>query len=212
MDQNGALKGHEQIYCGLLQQLGREDLKKRAAIKDLPLQADGKVVVTSFARNYLVSDDGVSVFDSEPLSFQQKLAVVSYLLSSGAGEPALEFVNFEQLGGLNIGRERHADKGLKQPILAKFGENYELFAKAARKIGGVPKHSDTAGTNLWLFHAFPKLPISVTYYEADEEFSADVRVLFDAKALDFIGLRCLGFLPGYFTGTLLEAAADLLGR
>lgn len=59
----------------------------------------------------------------------------------------------------------------------------------------------------WMFYAFAQLPISLIYYERDEEFPTDVQVLFDKKALDFIGLKCLGFLPDYFVSTLLQAAS-----
>ncbi len=208
MDGNKDLKGNEKIYFGLLQQLSKEDLEKRAAVKDLPVQSDGKILVKSFARRYLVCHEGVTAFDAGPVSFQQKLAVVSYLLSGGAGEPAFEFVPFGHLGGFNIGRDQHAIKSLKQPIIEKFSDNYDLFAKAALKIGGIQKESGTPGKHVWLFHAFPKLPINLTFYERDEEFPADVQVLFDNKALDFLGLKCLGFLPGYFTNTLLEAGSE----
>lgn len=207
MDENKDLKGNEKIYFELLQQLRKEDLAKRAAVKDLPVQPDGKVLVKSFARRYLVFHEGVTAFDSGPVSFQQKLAVVSYLLSNGAGEPAFEFVPFGHLGGFNIGRDQHAIKSLKQPIIENFGDNYELFSKAALKIGGIQKESGSPGKYVWLFHAFPKLPINLTFYERDEDFPADVQVLFDNKALDFLGLKCLGFLPGYFTSTLLDAAS-----
>ena len=207
MDTDNTPRGNEKIYADLLQQLGSEDLGKKAAIKDLPVQSDGSVVVASFARDYRVSGQGVTAMDEGPVSFEQKLAVVSYLLSDGTGEPARTFVPFGSLGGFNIGRDHHALKNLNQPIIEKFGDNFERLAKAALKIGGIQKESSEAGKHGWLFHAFPKLPISLTYYEGDEDFPADVQVLFDQKALVFLGLSCLGFLPGYFTTTLLEAAS-----
>ena len=210
MDENKDFKGNEKIYSDLLQQLSKEDLEKIAAAKDLPVQSDGKVLVKSFAWRYLVCHKGVTAFDAGPVSFQQKLAVVSYLLSDGAGEPAFEFVPFGHLGGFNIGRDQHAIKSIKQPIIEKFSDNYELFAKAAIKIGGIQQESGTPGKYIWLFHAFPKLPISLIFYERDKEFPADVQILFDNKALDFMGLRSLGFLPVYFTSTLFDAASEYL--
>ncbi|MDY6969935.1 MAG: DUF3786 domain-containing protein [Spirochaetota bacterium] len=208
MDKNKNIKENEKIYLNLLQQLSREDLDKKAAVKDLPVQSDGKILIESFARSYLVCHEGVTAFDAGPVSFQQKFAVVSYLLSDEAGEPAFDFVPFGHLGGYNIGRDQHVTKSLKQPILKKFSDNYELFTKAALKIGGIQKENDNSGKHIWLFYAFPKLPIRLTFYERDEEFSADVQVLFDNKALDFLGLTCLGFLPDYFKNTLLDASSE----
>lgn len=200
--------GSEKIYLDLLESLQTAGVGKRAAVKELSVQPDGKVLVESFARGYQIGPEGVSAADAESVSFEQKLAVVSYLLSDGAGEPAFDFVPFGHLGGYNIGRDQFALKGLKRPILKAFGENYERFANAALKMGGIEKDNDDSGKHVWMFHAFPQLPIQLTFHEGDEEFPADVQVMFDKKALDFMGLKCLGFLPGYFTSTLLNAASE----
>ncbi len=207
MNENLTISGEEKIYRELLEQLGNVDLKQTAAHKDLPLQANGEVVIKSFARNYLVRNEGISVSDEKSISLKQKLAVISYLLSESTGSPAFDFVPFGHLGGFNIGREQHADKNIKQPLLKKFGDDYELFAGAALQIGGSRQESDSTDKYVWLFQAFANLLIQVTFYERDEEFPADIQVLFDSKALDYFGMKCLGFLPGYFTGTLMDAAS-----
>lgn len=208
MHEEPNISGEEKIYQTLLQQLGNTDLKKTAARKDLPLQENGDIVVKSLTRNYLVSEKGVAVNDGVLVSTKQKMAVVSYFLSESTGEPSFDFISFGHLGGFNIGRERHANKSIKLPLVKRFGDDYELFAQAALKIGGVPQEGTDPGKNVWLFHLFPNLLIQVIFYECDEEFPADIHVLFDSKALDYFGMKCLGFLPGYFTGALIEAASD----
>lgn len=207
MNEKLNISGEENIYLDLLQQLKNVNLKKRAASKDLAIQPNGEVLIESFARSYLVGQDGVTVTDGKSISSKQKLAVASYILSKSTGPPAFDFIPFSHLGGFNIGREQHFNKSVKQPILSKFSDDYELFAQAAVKIGGVEKDSGTPNKHVWLFHAFSNLLIQIIFYERDEEFPADLQILFDSKALDFIGLKCLGFLPGYFTRTLIDAAS-----
>lgn len=202
-------RGQEKIYQDLLQDLHNLNLRKVAKQKGLVVQENGDVVVESFARNYLVNKNGIVASDGLPATFGQKLAVISYLLSDSAGPPTFDFVPFSHLGGFNIGREQHANKNVKQPILDRFGDNADLLAKAALKIGGTQEESDTTGKHIWLFRAVPDLLIQIIFYEADEEFPADVQILFDSKALDLLGLTCLGFLPSYFVHSLIEAASDL---
>lgn len=197
------------IYLDLLQQLKKLDFKKAAIYKNLPTQPKGEIVIESFSRSYLVSQEEVTVDDGGSISIKQKLAVVSYLLSESTGAPAFEFIPFSHLGGYNIGREQHASRSIKQPLLQRFGDNYELLAQAALKIGGSYQESTISGKNVWLFHAFPNLLVQIIFYERDEEFPADINVLFDSKSLDYFGMKCLGFLPGYFTSTLLDAASDI---
>jgi hypothetical protein len=207
MNEKQNINGEEKIYLDLLQQLKNLDLKKTATRKDLPFQPNGEVVIESFGRSYLVNQEGVTVKDERSISFKQRLAVISYILSESTGAPAFDFIPFGQLGGFNIGREQHADKSVKTPILNTFADDYEVFVKAALKIGGIPKDSDSPDKHVWLFHAFPNILIQIIFYERDEEFPADIQILFDSKALDLLGLKCLGFLPGYFTSTLIDAAS-----
>jgi hypothetical protein len=44
-----------------------------------------------------VSQDGITANDGNTISFKQKLAVISYLLSEYAGPPAFDFVPFGTL-------------------------------------------------------------------------------------------------------------------
>lgn len=193
---------HEKIYADLLSCLKNIDLIKVANEKNLQVK-DEKILLPSFARLYQISHHGVSAIDKKPVTFLQKLAVVSYVLSDGKGYAAYEFVPFSELGGYNIGREQHAIKAIKKRILNKFGNNYRLFEKASWKIGGLKK-KESQDKHVWLYYAFPNVPILASFYEADEEFPADVQVLFDIRSLDFLGLKCLGFLPDYFVTSLIE--------
>lgn len=207
IDKMQTISGEEKIFLDLMQQVKNIDFVKAAADKDLPLKDNGEVIIESFARSYLVSTEGVAVSDGKRVSSKQKLAVVSYFLSKSTGPPAFDFISFGHLGGYNIGREQHFNKSVKQPILDTFSDNYELFSKAAGEIGGIEKNSGTPHKHVWLFQAVPNLLIQTIFYECDEEFPADIQVLFDSKALDLIGLKCLGFLPGYFRSTLIGAAS-----
>lgn len=207
MDDKTGISGEEKIYLDLLQQLKILDLQQVAASKGLPLQPTGEVFVESFANTYLVRQDGVITNDNSPIFLKQKLAVMSYVLSDCSGPPAFDFIPFSHLGGFNIGREQHAANNMKKPLLKRFGDDYQLFTQAALKIGGI-QHGDTPpGKNVWQFHAFPNLIIQVIFYERDEEFPADIQILFDSKSLDYFGMKCLGFLPGYFTSALIDAAS-----
>jgi len=205
--QEGAVTATDRIYLDLLQRLGGSDLTAIAVAKDLPLEPGHRLRVKSFARSYLLDRSGVTAVDAGPVSFQQKLAVLSYALSEGAGEPSFEFVPLGRLGGFNIGRDRFDDRGLKRPLLARFADDYDLLARASLRLGGIEKEGGRSGEHVWLFHAFPKIPIQLTFHERDEDFPADVHVLFDSRALDFLGLECLGFLPAHFAESLLTAAA-----
>ncbi|PLX42197.1 MAG: hypothetical protein C0609_10215 [Deltaproteobacteria bacterium] len=203
MSKEGCVDANERIYEELFKRLKSSNLVELAERKGISLCSDDSLLITSFGQCYRVNDGGVAREDGAEAGFKERFAIVNYLLSDGSGEPSGELIPFSRLGGFNLGRQRHDDRSLKLPILAKFGENYPAFAAAAEAIGGVELESASREEHRWRFYAFAKLPITLTFYERDMEFPPDVNVLFDSRALDFIGLSCLGFLPDYFVTALV---------
>ena len=57
----------------------------------------------------------------------------------------------------------------------------------------------------WVFEALPKIPMMLTFYEADDEFPAEARTFYDLTAPNFLDLECLAVL-GLILVLELEAA------
>ncbi|GAB4257026.1 DUF3786 domain-containing protein [Deferrisoma sp.] len=200
--------GHERIFLDLLERLKHADLERLAARKGLKPRPDGKVLIESLGASYLVDRGGVQRLDGGPVRPKEGLAVLGYLFSPGTGEPAGEFVPFRLLGGFNLGRATHELRRLKVALLARFGNDYASFAAVARKVGGIEEEAPGAGQHAWQFPVFPKLLVKLVFNEADEDFPPDIHLLFDARALEFFGFECLGFLPDYFVSKLIEVARE----
>lgn len=197
---------HEKIYADLTEKLANADLPTLAVRKDLNPCADGKIEIPSLGERYLVGRGVVESAGGEPVAPKTGLAVVSYLLSAGTGEPSGEFVSLGRLGGFNVGRANHEERSLKGPLLQRFGDDVELLARAVPTLGGVEEEGSSPGQRSWRFDLFPKLPLRLIHHAADEDFPAEINVLFNSRALEFFGFECLGFLPGYFISALLGAA------
>ncbi len=57
----------------------------------------------------------------------------------------------------------------------------------------------------WDFRLLPRIAARVVWHEADDEFPADVQVLFDRGALRFLEFECLVVLAGRFAEALILA-------
>ena len=59
------------------------------------------------------------------------------------------------------------------------------------------------------FAALPKLPLELRFYDADEEFPAEAKVLYDLTAPNFLDLECLAALAHILVLELERAARNL---
>jgi hypothetical protein len=199
--------GYGQIYRGLLPRLAQCDFAESAGRLGLELTANGDVTVKFCGREYRINAAGVQPADGQPDDVIYRSVLAYYILSPGRGEPEHSYVPLFRTAGIIDGQKLH-DKGiLSTPLLREFGDDYDKFQSAAGKIGGVPENSSPDGGHCWTFQVLPKIPLRLVFYEADEEFPADIQILFDRSAPQFLAFECLAFLTGCFSKSLIRAAA-----
>jgi hypothetical protein len=202
--------GYEQIYLGLKPRLAECDLAESARRLGLSAPSNGEVAVAFCGRDFLITCEGVNPADGEPVDVNYLSVLAYYILSKGSGEPEHTFMPLGRMTGMIDGRNAH-DKGLLlKPLIRNFGDHYNSFERAARQLGGVPDDVSTDGGHGWRFQVLPKIPVRLVFYEADEEFPADIQLFFDTSARRFLEFECLAFLSGCFIKALCSEAREIV--
>ncbi len=182
----------------------RNDFAESAGRLGLELLANGDVRVELCGREYRINSAGVNPSDGLPDDVNYRNVLAYYILSTGRGEPEHSYVPLPRTTGMPDGQKTH-DKGiLIAPLPREFGDDYSKFQSAARKIGGVLEAASAEGGHCWSFQVLPKIPLRLVFYEADEEFPADIQILFDRSAPRFLAFECLAFLTGCFRKSLIR--------
>ncbi len=196
---------YETVYQELVQRLATADLKSAAEGLGLAY-GQGRATVDFFGRAYLVGPDGVSTADGGEAAFTHRIVLAWYLLHAGRGEPADRFVPYRELpGGQDFARS--LAQTVEGRLAAGFGRRVDELVAAATAIGGqeAGERSPAAADASLYFAALPKVPLLLTFYEADEDFGAEAKVFYDITAPNFLDLECLAVL-GLILVLELEAA------
>jgi hypothetical protein len=197
--------GYEQIYLDLLPRLAQCDLAESAQRLGLELLASGEVAAKFCGRRFVISAAGVNPEDGRPVDVNYRSVLSHYILSKGRGEPEHSFLPLGRLTGMIAGQKTF-DKGLmEKPLLKEFGGDYAKFRAAARQLGGILEDASDGG-HRWTFQMLPKIPVRLVFYEADDEFPADIQILLDRAAPRFMEFECLAFLTACFVKALITTA------
>lgn len=108
--------------------------------------------------------------------FEFYLVVLHYLLEAQPIGISGEWVSEKDLPGGSLffqGPHRFPT----DPLLKIFGNRPELFAEAAKKLGGTPVDAGDAAFRLW---ALPCVPLLFILWAGDEEFDPDLHIRFDS--------------------------------
>lgn len=183
---------YEKVYLGLVPRLAAVDFAGAAASLGLERSGAG-CRVPLLGREYVVGPSGVSLAEGGPAFITQRIVLAWYLLHAGSGEPCGNMVPYRELpGGADFARalQTLVDQRLAQGFAGRLAE----LKRAAVVLGGVEQEGAGAHDGVWRFAALPKLPLELRFYDADEEFPAEAKVLYDLTAPNFLDLECLAAL------------------
>ena len=195
--------GYEEIYQKLIPRLSECDFEEAAARLGFCSTADA-AIICFLGREFHITKNGVSAADGQPINVNTGSVLIYYVLSKGRGEPAGTFAPLFRLTGLIEGRNAQEKNLMIAPLIQKFGHDYGRLEKAISRLGAVCEEPPDSGFHVFTLNLLPKIPAKIVYYEADEEFSADIQLLLDENSPKFLEFECLAFLAGCLTKTLIK--------
>ncbi|MDR3239249.1 MAG: DUF3786 domain-containing protein [Clostridiales bacterium] len=197
--------GYDQIYITLLPRLANCDIAESAKRLGLEFR-DGAARVNFLSREYRIDQNGVTPTDGGPAVFiNNRSVLIYYILSEGAGQPSYSFSPLFRLTGMIAGQNAQSNGIMNDPMVKKFSGKVDLLNSALIQLGAV-EQTPEPGSWSWIIHPLPKIPVKIVYYEADDEFPADIDILFDDTAPRFMEFECLAFLCGCLISAVVEIA------
>ena len=99
--------------------------------------------------------------------------------------------------------ERAYKKSAVDPIVEYFAGKTELFAQAARALGGTPVPYGDAGFRIY---PLPQIGLTYIFYDADEEFEASCNILFESTVTWWIHPESVPTIASAATEKLIATA------
>lgn len=170
------------------------DPAKIVEILQLPVE-DGKLYVTYFGRQYrLRLSDGVlekmgNYQWTERLWTNEAMSVYHYLYYT-KDRPGFKgsFVPSSSLEGSGI-RNTNVPDPLLDPFARRFSGRTAALREVCERLGG---RKLAQGDVSYEFDSFPTVPLRLIFWDAEEEFPAQARVLMDEKATDYMDAETVG--------------------
>ena len=172
-----------------------------------PLE-DNRLRVSFLGQEYWVEHPS-GKFSPEPaaageLPIFAQILILHYLTNVREVVQTGRLISYKELPGGAIYIQPFANRSIR-PLVETFGADPGRMAEAAKAIGGRSvKHGDAAA----VVPVFPKVPVTLVIWGADEEFPASGNILFDASASEVLPTEDYAVLAGLVVGTLKGLAAN----
>lgn len=134
-----------------------------------------------------------------------RILVLHYLVNRSQAIQTGQLISYKELPGGNIYIQPFTNRAIR-PFVSTFGGNPENLVKVAKRIGGVAVKIGDVGVVL---QVFPKIPVTLALWGADEEFPASGNILFDSSASTFLHTEDYAVLSSFVAQTLRRLAGDV---
>ncbi len=166
-------------------------------------QAAGTYAVTVWKRQYAVDPEKAEIscvsHDHEPLHSYFDLFLVHYLLGAQEIQPANQWISEKDIAGGTFFRGPHEIPA--HMVASRFDGDITGFKNRCEGYGGtVLDLADAA----FVLPITPRIPIAVLYWQGDDEFPTEVKLLFDKTIV--------GHLASDIIYALAVGICDRLGR
>lgn len=82
------------------------------------------------------------------------------------------------------------------PLFTSFAKDYagriEELEKKCEMAGGI--YESSSGDTAWVFHPFPEIPVKLVFWDADEDFPAQVKAYVKENATDYVHYEAVSFM------------------
>ena len=196
-DRKSPLQDPETALARQLRQKVKDiDLEKRA--KGL----GGRVVDTDhgpalcllyLGREVFISRERVFSVDGSELEPRDQILLYNYLFFGGEGELSGKWVGLESFPN-SISKVVTLKRYTEEKIARHFAGKAEEFLEKCREVG-TTEVADCQADACVTVPVLPKVPIQLHFWDEDTEdnFPAEVKALFDERALDFLDIESLIF-------------------
>ena len=187
----------KETYQNYLDRIDKINLHKRSEKLGGRIEK-GEMAVSFFGKPYRISHRGIR----DPLGKQPPMGICvvlcKYLLLC-PDAPLLDkewvsFRDFKNAAPLIHSFVNHTE----QPIVRHFSNRLEDLSSACEKLGGMNPGLELNYQLIMKLYPLPKVPVLLLFDDADEEFPAQCKVLFERRAEDYLDPECLAIV-----GTLL---------
>lgn len=178
--------------------MGYEDALRLAWESLEKLKQQNSYTVKFLADEYSVATTNrtvISLSCNVPAPNFAAILILHYLIAFLKGIPKAtgKWISFPELDG-GKGYWPTFKKRALDPIVRKYGKNPQGLLDAVERFSA--KRAQIADIGIAL-EAFPEIPVLITLWKADEEFSAEVNMLFDANIKEIFPTEDVVVMAGF---------------
>ena len=163
-----------------------------------------QIILPYFNTTLIITKDGIQERSGRKLTKNENTFIYIYMAHGGTASPSGRMQSFKEFPNTvskTVSMKRHVEI----PLAKAFSSRLDELEKACKKVGGKDVKAQYDSPDLaFQFMVFPKIPVVLLFWDENDEFEAEVKLLFDETIIQHLDIESIMFLSEHICEMLIR--------
>lgn len=171
-----------------------EDLEERIGGRLVDKNGQNQLELPYFQGIVEIGPSGMKNQDNTELSRLEQVFLYNHLAQGGSREPTGTWKGFQELPN-TVSKVKSMHEHVEKALIGCFSGKLESLKAMARNLGAIDRTDAFASADAaLLFHPLPRVPVLLVFWDQEEGFAAEARLLFDETVTEHLDIESILFL------------------
>jgi len=181
-----------------------EDIASRIGGTFMGSGEEETILLSCFDKQLSITRHGIRDEFGRELNRNEQTFVYIHMAQGGSSPPTGKMKSLKEFPN-TISKIVSMQERVEIPLEKAFAENPGALSAVCGKIGGISVKNQYPACDLaYQFHAFPKVPVILLFWEAVDGFEADAKLLFDETIIQHLDIEAILFLSEHLCNLLIR--------
>lgn len=179
-----------------------EDIALRVGGEFKTNNGDDQIILPYFNKKIFITRDRIVDDSGNELTRNEQTFVHIHMAQGGILKPAGSMKSFKEFPN-TVSKIVSMRDHVETPLKNAFSANMEKLKLECEKSGGTNVKDQYESPDLaYLFSVFPKIPVTLLFWDESDGFETDVKLLFDETIIEHLDIESIMFLSEHLVKML----------
>ena len=181
-----------------------EDVALRIGGELVKIKGIDQIKLPYFNKYILISNDKIIDDSGKELSRNEQTFVYIHIAQGGIKKPTGNMKSFKEFPN-TVSKVVSMKSYVEEPLKKAFSSNVGKLSTACKNFGGKDVINQYESCDLaFYFPIFPKIPVTLLFWDQGEGFDADAKLLFDETIIEHLDIESIIFLSEHLGKMLIN--------
>ena len=163
-----------------------------------------KITLPYFNKKIIITKERIKSDSGDDLTRNEQTFIYIHMAHGGKADPTGNMKSFKEFPN-TVSKIVSMNERVETPLKNRFSSKIEKLELSCKQSGGENVKALYDSPDLaYAFPVFPKVAVTLLFWDSDDGFEADIKLLFDETIIQHLDIESIMFLSEHMADTLID--------